>query len=566
MQPLLNTGDYRWQHMVTGTIMGKGQLRCIPCPCPASDFGHLPSVFEALDRQKDLLERAFHLRAGNKSDGTVRPDALLAGLPMPFTDTQLRNHFDQHRLWSLIDFPDPLHLIINHSRRLRSALLKLPFAVIQALDAALKPSCGTTLTLGAHAGWQWRAMWASSAWNEQLSAPEHRLQLLIVRSFARCIAAMYAPAALWTPKLLLRFAADAFLHHVLCVKLSIPLLLAEHSLFPHMPMLAMQLPPSFALSEPIERVFKPIRKIHESGMARGEHSVDKTMERLLLWHATQQAKEDVWRTSPLPVAQEPCVHCIENGHLRTVVERSVVGDTMPLLRFFSLLGFDGSSYTASIIGDVELKDAHLDPQPTAPVLPSLSAMAAAVALKRKERAHALFGSPVPPLAPTIIVHPAAAALLREPAHELPPPRPAAPAQVPLSGKEEKQSAPARKRETEPELRDEHASFTEDDWLTDEDWQAAFTSIEEDEAERKVEAKEEAEEKKDDDYSRSGKRKKSRKHSHARKQDTCAQCGKLRTSARLADKRIYASSASLPAAKPSKPGKAKASASKKRKGM
>ena len=382
--------------MQTGTVMGRGLMRCIPCPIAASEFGDLTAVFEALTRPKNLLERAFQLRRGDKSDGTVRGDTLLAGLPMPFTEAQLFEHFNLRRLWAVIDFPDPLHLIINHSGRLRTALLTLiDPRVLSELDAALKPVCGTTLSLGAHAGWQWRALWASGAWEEQLSQPQYRLALITVRAFSRCIAAMYAPSTIWTPKLLLRFAADSFVHHIVCNKLRIPLPLAEHSLFPHMPLLARQMPPSFALSEPIERVFKAIRKIHASGMARGEHSVEKTMERLLIWHAAQQAREDVWRESPLPVAEEPCVHCIEQGNRRTVVERSVVGDTMPFIRFLALLGFDGSSFTASINGDVELKDAHLDPQPVAPVLPTLSALAASIEQQRKQRARELFGGQLP---------------------------------------------------------------------------------------------------------------------------------------------------------------------------
>lgn len=496
--------------MVTGNSTGRSHLRSFVCFTPDTDWASAEEC-----KSKTLVERAIQFANGDSSGGVVRSDSLLSNLPPLLTQESLELYMSERGLWSLFDAPDPLHLVLNHSCELQTAVLHLVPSRIAELDAALSADCDTTITRGARAGWQWRLIWASEAWEKVLvgaSEADH-LALMLVQSFRRCVAAMYAPPALRTAKALLTFAAACFVHRALWLKCGQRFLFAEHCIFPHMPRLFHDIAPSLLLTEPIESAFRPIRRFYAAGIGRGENGVRDMLQRLLAWNAVKRSQLDVYRSFAVPVDIEPCPRCIEHGSERTTVDPARLGDVRPLLNLLRSLGFGDSSWSVLPGHVIQLHDAHLDPTPARPVLPSLAELAASLAAKNKTRARELF-SPAP-LAqpPPAELGPANAA----------PAQPAQPQQPVPAGPVERKAMTRTDDTNLYEMREDDRPISEGDYLDDAEIAAFFGTEEEVQEEDKEEARERAREAEDEEYFASSD-KRQRKSARA-KRHSCGSCGK-----------------------------------------
>ena len=215
MQVVLDSGDMRWLQLSTGTAMGS--QTCDPlCTLPMSASGCTENALTAIANARTLLDSKLARERNDPSKGFFRDDVFLSGLQSPVTEGSFIAFMNNHGLWPLLRVFDGLHLVINHSSVLRTAILDaLSSAEAKALNTALRAATGLTLEKALKAGWQWRQVWAQvEVWRVQL-ARHQRLQRLVL-SFSRIIAALYSPPSLRNAKRLLQLAADCFAHARLC--------------------------------------------------------------------------------------------------------------------------------------------------------------------------------------------------------------------------------------------------------------------------------------------------------------------------------------------------------------
>jgi hypothetical protein len=507
LQLMIRVSDSRYQGMDCGNKMGRSRVRDFLCNANEEQWSKPREVLDAAP--KTIIRRAFLLNAGDESTGVCRKDTLLAKLQFPFTEASLSAYFEHYGLWSVFETPDPLHLILNHAPKLQDWLVNaLPANVVKSIDDALLADCGTTLTRGARAGWQWRLFYASDKWETYLH--NEVFALTLVQTFRQCIAAMYAPPELRTAKSLLRFAANCFMHGAIWIRMCQPMMLAEHFLLSHMPFVYLAIAPSSLLCERIESTFIPIRRIHQSGLARGEHAVLNCMEQLLTWRAAKRAITGL-HTREVPVLTEPCAQCVSGtSSRRTMVKSKLFGDLGALFVTLGKLGFTAASWTM-LNGDVELHDAHLDAEPRQPVLPTLQQFAAFTAVANQKDMASIFAK----LADTTAQR---AERLTRAADERAAMQQQSQAKGSGSGKEEK-------RPIEVEHRLEHQTFTDDDCMTDEDIDAFYGSDAQRDKQEKEDADELFRELADADFGPTT-RSKAKRLQHVR---ACNQCGKSEAS-------------------------------------
>ena len=110
-----------------------------------------------------------------------------------------------------------------------------------------------------------------------------------------------------------------------------------------------------------------------------------------LFLSLRRAKRRLRRKSSVPVAIEPCQHCVSaTAKDRTLVSTRMHGSTQPLQQLLEALDFrQGESWQLTADG-LEVFDAHVDAEPAYPKLPSLSAAFAELEAKRKAEAKELF--------------------------------------------------------------------------------------------------------------------------------------------------------------------------------
>lgn len=363
--------------------MGSSDRRDPLCTLPLSLSGCNEHALTAIANARTLLENKLSRERNDGTLGYYRDDVFLNGLDSPITEASFNLFMDEHRLWSLMRVFDGLHLILNHSIVLRSTILDtLTSAQAKSLNTALRTAGGLDLSKELRAGWQWRQIWAQvDVWRVQL-AKHARLQRLVL-SFSRIIAALYAPARLRDAKRLLQLAADCFAHARIWHALGLPKHLSIHSIFPHLPFVFKDLAPSHALTEASESVFRPLRRIAIYASKHGDDSVRAILLRLLLYLAVRRWRMGLRQKRMLPVAEEPCARCATGLASRTLLEASLLGDLSPFRRMIEKLGFDFRACVTRLAdGSLRVHDAHVDPIPSSPALPSLSALS-------DQRTHAL---------------------------------------------------------------------------------------------------------------------------------------------------------------------------------
>jgi len=375
--------------------MTRNECRCFLCPAAQPTWNELARVLQAIDSPKTLVDNVWCSDMADQSTGVFRRDCFLAGLASPASASQLRSHLDDHGLWSLFRAPDGLHLVLNHSPKLRALLLNLlPKPMVAQLDGQLQLTCGTTLTRGARAGWQFRAMWASNVWDQVLVA--NSKPLLLVQSFRRIISLLYASPSLRNAKTLLALTGQCFLHAVLWKSYEQTFQLAEHFLWPHLPFLFRQLAPSLALTEASEALFRPLRRVALYAAERGENSVSVVMQRLLLFLAVKRVRLGLRRKRTIPTSNEPCAKCIAQEHVRTRLQHDL-GSLPALVTVLKALGFEEKkSFSVVVDRFVELFDAHVDSVPDQPVLPTLEQLAAEHESEMRKQFATLFPKQMPP--------------------------------------------------------------------------------------------------------------------------------------------------------------------------
>jgi hypothetical protein len=134
-----------------------------------------------------------------------------------------------------------------------------------------------------------------------------------------------------------------------------------------------QIAPSLALVEASEAMFRPLRRIAIYASKRGDDSVRSILMRLLLYTAVRRWRKGLHARRIMPVAEEPCARCATGLANRTVLEPSLLGNLAPFVRMMEVLGFDARKcFTRLQNSTIVVHDAHVDPIPAAPTLPSLT--------------------------------------------------------------------------------------------------------------------------------------------------------------------------------------------------
>lgn len=366
------------------------------CPTTQADYGQLELVLQLMEPLKSLTVNAFDRCSEDDTNGFARSDVFLSGLQLPCSATSLFEHIDSRGLWSLMSAPEGLHLVLNHSVALRNLLeSQLPDSEFSALSKALLEATGFPLDTKLRAGWQWRMLWSTGdVFATHLHGHTKLLQL--VQTFANIIVALYAPSSFRNAKTLLRIAVQCFVHASIWRDMGAVQQLASHFIWPHVMFAFRDLPPSWLLSESTERVFTLFRRIDNMCSFHGSDYISGLLQRYLAYMAVRQAERGLRQSPAIEYADDPCDGCEAGRHARTVVDPAIVGDTRPLFLALDALGFDRAVVTKQHDdGKVEILDAHADLVPNAPVLPSLSQLAAERELQERRRVVDLFGEPVP---------------------------------------------------------------------------------------------------------------------------------------------------------------------------
>lgn len=483
-QPLLDVGDGRGLQQSTGTPLSTSPFAGFCCRLPRPVWPDLVSVLDALKHPKSLVENAWDLFNNDTSHGFFRADVFLAGLAMPLTKESIAEHIESHSLWALLRVPDLLHVNLNHSQRLRALLMRiLPKDVVHELDSRLLQTVGVTLSLGARAGWVWRAIFgATDVWNDVLSrAHQHKL-LLLVLSWGACLRDGYSQRR--SPKLVARFDANAYVHSVLWCKLyKQRVLLAEHNLFPHLADHMRDLPISYALAETQELTIRQLRRVVSTAIAHGENMVTDALQRSLAFESLRLAKHGLHIKPALPIAMEPCAVCISSyATQRTVVKLADVDTLFPLTQMLVRHGFVRDESWRLTAEGLELFDSHRDIEPPRPKLPSLSELHDRLVAERKARLDQLFAPPGPSLFASLYqrlgltVAPAMAPAAAEQAGGHGPA--SAPQAAPAHAHAQAHAhVPVDATDAEPERdeesRDDNTPISEDDYLDDDAIDALF---------------------------------------------------------------------------------------------
>lgn len=438
--------------------MSNHKKRDFTCSVSQTIWHDAFSVLSGIRSPKSLVQNAIERSNGIASNGFLRIDVLLTGLQLPCTKLTLSTFLDEHDLWAFTRLPDFLHINLNHSKRLQQLLLqRMSSAAIAEANALLRPKTGTTLSLGARTGWTWRRIWmCGDIWDGVCDKYNLVAVKLMLNSYRRILASAYG--CIRSSKSLLRLTADCFIHHALfCVFFKQSALIAEHFIWPHAPVFARLMPLRFGLTEASEGLFRPLRRIAQYAAPHGAQAVTDLLQRLLLFLALRRAKRRLRKLSVVPVATEPCQHCVsEHARTRTVALTTVVGSTAALEFMLSGLGFvEGQSWKRTDAG-IEVFDAHLDPEPTSPALPSLSQSFHELTQQRKAEVETAF---------QVQQQAEHVEAMQTDVH------------VVADEKDEKQT-----EDKEADERDEDTGLRPDDFLTDEDFAAIFGSEDDQRAE------------------------------------------------------------------------------------
>lgn len=379
--------------MESGNYLSNSQMRCFLSSTAQSCYSDLEfSLANSSATLKTLAVNAFDRSSDDDTNGFARTDVFLANLPLPCTGRSLYEYLSARQLWSLMPEPEGLHTLLNQSAALCKTLLDmLPTAAVNALDAQLQTETGFALDPKPRAGWQWRQMWsAQHAFDIHLK--DYAKLLLLVRSFARIIVAIYAPASYRNARTLLRLAVDSFTFAALWRDVCSNPQLAVHFIWPHLMFAFRDMPLSMLLSESTEAVFRVFRRIEQHASFHADNHITELMQRYLAYTAVRQAERGLRHAPSIELSTEHCVACVAGKHTRTILDPALVGDLLPLFRALDMLGFDRAVVTKQHDdGRVEILDAHADPVPSAPVLPTLSELATQRERAEKQRVADLFG-------------------------------------------------------------------------------------------------------------------------------------------------------------------------------